>query len=109
MLTPTHADLIAIAPEIILTIAAGVLLFFEAFLPGLRRYFSGLAMVGVLAAVWARLHFELPGAVWAGTLQIDRLAAFVDIYILVCGLSHLLDGRSISPSHRRPRTASSIP
>lgn len=83
MLTPTHADLIAIAPEIILTIAAGVLLLVEAFLPGLRRYFSGLAMVGVLAAVWARLHFELPGAVWAGTLQIDRLAAFVDIYILV--------------------------
>ena len=82
MLTPTHADLIAIAPEIILTITAGVLLLVEAFLPGLRRYFSGLAMVGVLAAVWARLHFELPGAVWAGTLQIDRLAAFVDIYIL---------------------------
>jgi len=83
VLTPTHADLIAIAPEIILTIAAGVLLFFEAFLPGLRRYFSGLAILGVLAAVWARLHFELPGAVWSGTLQIDQLAAFVDIYILI--------------------------
>ena len=82
MLTPTHADLIAIAPEIILTIAAGVLLIVEAFLPSLRRYFSGLALAGILAAVWARLHFELPGAVWAGTLQIDRLAAFVDIYIL---------------------------
>jgi len=83
VLTPTHADLIAIAPEIILTITAGLLLIVEAFLPGLRKYFSGLAMVGILAAVWARLHFELPGAVWAGTLQIDRLAAFVDIYILV--------------------------
>jgi len=82
VLTPTHADLIAIAPEIILTIAAGVLLIVEAFLPSLRRYFSGLALAGILAAVWARLHFELPGAVWAGTLQIDRLAAFVDIYIL---------------------------
>jgi NADH-quinone oxidoreductase subunit N len=83
VLTPTHADLIAIAPEIILTITAGLLLLVEAFVPGLRKYFSGLAMVGILAAVWARLHFELPGAVWAGTLQIDRLAAFVDIYILV--------------------------
>ena len=83
MLTPTHADLIAIAPEIILTITAGVLLIVEAFLPGLRRYFSGLSMVGVLAAMWARMHFELPGAVWAGTLRIDELAAFVDIYILV--------------------------
>jgi len=83
VLTPTHADLIAIAPEIILTITAGLLLIVEAFVPGLRKYFSGLAMVGILAAVWARLHFELPGAVWAGTLQIDRLAAYVDIYILV--------------------------
>jgi len=83
MLTPTHADLIAIAPEIILTITAGLLLIVEAFLPGLRRHFSGLAMVGVLAAIWARLHFELPGAVWMGMLRIDELAAFVDVYILV--------------------------
>ena len=90
MLTPTHADLIAIAPEIILTITAGLLLIVEAFLPGLRKYFSGLAMVGILAAVWARLHFELPGAVWANTLQIDRLAAFVDIYILVAVFLTLL-------------------
>ena len=83
MLTPTHADLIAITPEIILTITAGLLLIVEAFLPGLRRHFSGLAMVGVLAAIWARLHFELPGAVWTGMLRIDELAAFVDVYILV--------------------------
>jgi len=83
VLTPNHTDLIAIAPEIILTVTVGLLLIAEAFLPSLRRSFSALAILGVVAAAWARLHFDLPGAVWSGMLRIDELAAFVDLYILV--------------------------
>jgi NADH-quinone oxidoreductase subunit N len=83
MFTPSHADLIAIAPEIILSAAAGLVLLVEAFLPRIRRYLSEITILAVGAAMWARLSFELPGAVWAGALRIDRLASFVDMYILL--------------------------
>jgi NADH-quinone oxidoreductase subunit N len=85
VLTPTHAEIIAITPELILAITAGLVLIIEAFLPGLRRYLSGLTMLAFAGAIWARLSLELPGAVWAGMLRIDQLAAFVDTYILVAG------------------------
>ena len=83
MLTPTHADFVAIAPELILTLTAGLVLIIEAFLPGLRRHLSGLTLVAIAGAVWLRLSLELPGAVWAGMLRIDRLTTFVDTYILI--------------------------
>jgi len=81
--TPTAADFIAIAPEIILTITAGLILIIEAFLTRLRRSFSSLAMLAIAGAIWTRLSLELPGSVWAGMLRIDELAAFVDTYILI--------------------------
>ena len=71
MFTPSHADLVAIAPEIILSAAAGVVLLVEAFLPRVRRYLSEITILAVGAAMWARLSFELPGAVWSGALRID--------------------------------------
>jgi len=80
--TPTSTDLLAILPEIILTVAAGLLLIVEAFTPRLRRYASELTLLAVLAAVVARLTLPLPGEVWAGMLSIDRVASFVDLYIL---------------------------
>ena len=83
MLMPTHAEIIAIAPEVILTISAGLILIIEAFLPGLRRYLSGLTMLSIAGAIWARLSLELPGAVWAGMLRIDQLTSYVDTYILI--------------------------
>jgi len=83
VLTPTHAEIIAIAPELILTATAALLLIIEAFLPGLRRYRSVLTMLAITGAIWARLSLELPGAVWAGMLHIDQLTAFVDTYILI--------------------------
>ena len=83
MLTPTTTDIIALLPEIILTITAGFVLLIEAFLPSLRRYLSALSMLAIAGAVWARLSFELPGMVWAGMLRIDGLTAFVDTYILI--------------------------
>jgi NADH-quinone oxidoreductase subunit N len=83
VLTPTATDIIAIAPEIILTAAAGLVLVIEAFLPSLRRSLSGLSMLAIAGALWARLGLDLPGTVWAGMLRIDQLTAFVDTYILV--------------------------
>jgi len=83
MFTPTATDLQALAPEIILTIAAGLVLIVEAFLPPLRRYLSELTLVAVGVAIWARMTMPLPGAVWSDALHIDGLASYVDIYILV--------------------------
>jgi len=80
--TPTSTDLLAILPEIILTVGAGLLLVVEAFTTRLRRYASELTLLAVLAAILARLSLPLPGEVWAGMLSIDRVASFVDLYIL---------------------------
>ena len=83
MLTPTHADLLALAPEIVLTISAGLILIVEAFSPRLRRFLSELTLLAVGTAIWTRWTFDLPGEVWAGMLHVDGLTAFVDLYILV--------------------------
>ncbi len=89
MYTPTHADLVAIAPQIILALMAGILLVVEAFLPRIRRACAEIAILAVLAAIWARLHFDFPGEVWYGMLRVDQLAAFVDLYILAALLLSL--------------------
>jgi len=81
--TPSSSDLIAILPWIILTVAAGVLLVVEAFLPRVRRYVAVLALLAVAGAAAARLLLELPGTVWSGMIRIDAVAGFVDLYILV--------------------------
>jgi len=86
VLTPSLTDLASVAPEIVLAVAVGVLLVVEAFLPGIRRFMSPITMAATLIAAWARFHFPLPGAVWGGLLSIDRVAAFVDLYILVAVL-----------------------
>jgi NADH-quinone oxidoreductase subunit N len=79
---PTIQDLIAVAPEVVLTVAAGLLLIIEAFLPRVRRFASELTLLAVAAAAWLRVSQQLPGEVWSGMLRVDRVAAFVDLYIL---------------------------
>ena len=51
---PTIQDLIAVAPEIALTVAAGLLLIIEAFLPRVRRFASELTLLAVASAAWLR-------------------------------------------------------
>jgi NADH-quinone oxidoreductase subunit N len=79
---PTSPDLLAVAPYIVLAVASGLLLIVETFTPPLRRFLSELTLLAVAGAAWARLSFELPGPVWNGMLQIDRVSSFVDLYIL---------------------------
>lgn len=83
MFIPSHQELLAIAPELVLTLAAGLLLAVDALLPRVRRYASELTLLAVAGAAWARIAFELPGATWSGMLQVDPVTAFVDLYILV--------------------------
>jgi NADH-quinone oxidoreductase subunit N len=80
---PTSNDLIAVAPEIVLTIGAGLLLILEVSPPSIRRFASPFALATVAVAAWARLSFDLPGEVWSGMLSIDAVSSFVDLYVLV--------------------------
>jgi NADH-quinone oxidoreductase subunit N len=48
----SHADLISLLPEIILTLGGVLLLLLEAIAPRLRRSFTAVALLAVLAAVW---------------------------------------------------------
>ena len=101
MYTPTSTELLAILPEIILAVAAGVLLLVEAFLPRLRRHAAGLTMLTVVAAAACRLRLPLPGSVWGDMLHIDPVASFVDLYILA---AVLLTAWMAGPYLRRSRT-----
>jgi len=80
---PTSNDLIAVAPEIILTVGAGLLLILEVASPRLRRSASPVCLAVLVAAAWARLSLDLPGEVWSGMLSIDGVSSFVDLYILI--------------------------
>jgi NADH-quinone oxidoreductase subunit N len=84
VVTPTSSDLLAILPEIVLTVAAGLVLLIEAFLPRSIRHTASvlLSLVAVAGAAWVRLTFPLPGLVWSGMLEVDKTASFVDLYIL---------------------------
>jgi NADH-quinone oxidoreductase subunit N len=84
--TPTLTDVTALSPEIILTLAAGLLLLVEAFAPPLRRAAPEISIAAVLGALWARLTSDLPGSVWSGMVTVDRTTAFVDLYILAAVL-----------------------
>ena len=83
MMYPNPTDLLAVAPEIILTIAAAAALLIDAFAPGMRRILAPVTMIAAAVAAWSRLAFEAPGIVWSGLLSIDRVATFVDLYILI--------------------------
>lgn len=82
MFTPTSTDLLAVLPEIVLTVSAGLLLVIEALSPRLRRHVSELSLLAVAGAVWARIALPLPGSVWGDMIRIDAVASFVDLYIL---------------------------
>jgi NADH-quinone oxidoreductase subunit N len=77
------SDLAAVMPEIALVVAAALVVLADAFVPSLRNRFALLAGLGTVGALALRWLGPLPGSCWAGTLQVDALARFVDSYILV--------------------------
>ncbi|MCP4897670.1 MAG: NADH-quinone oxidoreductase subunit N [bacterium] len=90
MFTPTPNDFIAVLPEIVLTISAGLILLVEAFLPRWHRTPCFMALLALGGAAWCRLTMPLPGTVWNGMLEVGPLAAYVDIYILAASFLTVL-------------------
>lgn len=78
----TAIDLYAIAPELVLVAAGGVLVLADAFAPALRSRLVWLAGLGTLGALAARWVLPLPGPVFSAAVRVDALARFVDTYVL---------------------------
>ncbi|MCD4749317.1 MAG: NADH-quinone oxidoreductase subunit N [Thermoanaerobaculales bacterium] len=82
LFVPSSSDFLAILPEIILTVSAAALLLFSISARPFKRYVGEITLFIIVVAGWARLTFPLPGKVWGGTIQIDAVSSFVDLYIL---------------------------
>jgi len=70
----TRADLVSIAPELLLAIAGCVILLLEAFAPRLRSAFTGLSVATAVAAAWL-VRGLLPGTSFGNLIESSHLTA----------------------------------
>ena len=78
----TRADLLSIAPELLLTGAGSLFLLLEAFAPRLRRAFTGLSVLGALGAAWLVWGLE-DGVSFSGLLEASDLTAAGSLIVLL--------------------------
>jgi len=77
----THADLVSIAPEILLAAAGSVILLLEAFAPRIRSAFTGLSVAAAACAAW--LVWTLPaGTSFGGQIESTGLTLAGSLIVL---------------------------
>jgi NADH-quinone oxidoreductase subunit N len=76
----THADLLAIAPEIALLAAGCLILLVEAFAPALRRWFATIAMAGVAISLYFLVNAPA-GLSFGGRYDTSPLTVFVGLFL----------------------------
>ena len=76
----THADLVAIAPEIALVATGCLILLVEAFAPRLRRWFATLALAGVAVSLYFLLHAPI-GTTFGGRYETSSLTQLVGLFL----------------------------
>ncbi|MEP6994673.1 MAG: NADH-quinone oxidoreductase subunit N [Acidobacteriota bacterium] len=76
----THADLLAIAPEIVLAAAGCLILLLEAFAPALHRWFATLALAGVAGSLYFLLNAP-GGTSFGGRFETSPLTTLVGIFL----------------------------
>ena len=76
----THADLVAIAPEIVLASAGCLILLLEAFVPGLRRWFATLALAGVAGSLYCLLAAPA-GTAFGGRFETSSLTILMSLFL----------------------------
>jgi NADH-quinone oxidoreductase subunit N len=82
-------DVAGLAPELLLTAAATLILLLEAFAPGLRRSFGVLSLVATLATAWL-LGAQATGTAFHGLVEATPLTrAFSMAILLAAGLGLL--------------------
>ena len=76
----THADLLAIAPEIVLASTGCLILLLEAFAPALRRWFATLSLAGVAGSLYFLLAAPA-GATFGGRFETSGLTALTGLFL----------------------------
>src|SRR5262249_10814858 len=77
----THADLVAVAPEIALVAAGCLVLLLEAFAPRLRNWLATISLLGVAASLFYLL-FQVPfGATFGGRYDTSLRSVLVGAYL----------------------------
>ncbi len=75
-------DVAGLAPELLLTAAATLILLLEAFAPGLRRSFGVLSLLATLAAAWL-LGAQATGTAFHGLVEATPLTRAFSMAILI--------------------------
>jgi NADH-quinone oxidoreductase subunit N len=76
----THADFVAVLPEIALAAAGCLILLLEAFAPALRRWFATLALFGVAASLF--LLLRVPGGdTFGGRFETSTLTVLFGLFL----------------------------
>ncbi len=83
---PTTAEYLGIMPEIILTLAAVLIIFLEAAMkPGRKPMMQWIAVISLGFAIFHALHAP-EGIAFQGMLAIDGMANFFRVLVMVAGL-----------------------
>jgi NADH-quinone oxidoreductase subunit N len=86
----TAFDLWSLAPELLLCGGGSLLLLLDAFAPGLRRTFTGLALLVTLLAGWAAWAWVPQGASFGGLLEASPATQGLSLVVLLATFLGLL-------------------
>jgi NADH-quinone oxidoreductase subunit N len=90
---PSAAEYARIAPEIILTLIATLIMFLEAALPeGRKPILAFLASLGLIAGIFTAFHAP-EGMAFQNMLAVDGMATFFRILVMAAGLLVLFGAR----------------
>lgn len=76
----THADLLAIAPEITLAVTGCVILLLEAFAPSLRRWFATLGLAGIAGSLYFLAGAPM-GTTFGGRFDTSPLTMLIGLFL----------------------------
>jgi NADH-quinone oxidoreductase subunit N len=76
----THADLLSILPEAVLTATGCLILLLEAFVPAVRRWFATLALAGVAGSVYFLLRAPV-GLTFGGRFDTSTLTMAFGLFL----------------------------
>jgi NADH-quinone oxidoreductase subunit N len=88
----THAELVAIAPEIALIAAGCLILLVEAFAPRLRRWLATIALLGVAASLYYLVQVPF-GVTFDGRYDTSLLSVLVGLYLSATAVIAILVAR----------------
>jgi NADH-quinone oxidoreductase subunit N len=86
----SRPDLLALAPELVLTVGGVVLLLVDAVVPRARRAFTVVSIALAAVAVWAAVAWHQPGTFWNGLIESSGTTLAFSLVILASAVLCLL-------------------